>query len=116
MTQQTQEQKHQDFSLQVLLQEYANAVQLYISTIRVTHMRTYGLLTAHAALTAVFFTTSQQWQLLVATIGLVFAIFSILVVEHVWLFIIFRIKQVKELEKLLKTHLPWFHSKNLGLD
>ena len=53
MTQSTQERE--DSLLQALLQEYANASQLYMNTIAVTYTRFFGFLAVHGALIVSFF-------------------------------------------------------------
>ncbi|GAI04086.1 unnamed protein product [marine sediment metagenome] len=47
-------QQKEDSLLQVLLQEYGNAVELYTNTIAVTYTRIYGLLAIHGAITVGF--------------------------------------------------------------
>jgi len=105
MTQPTQEKENS--LLQALLQEYANAVQLYTNTIAVTYTRIYGLLAIHGAITVGFFLVSGQWKSIISGFGFVLAIFTFLTVEHVWQFSLFRITQAKEIElrlnKLIKA-------------
>ena len=82
MTQSTQERE--DSLLQALLQEYANAVQLYTNTIAVTYTRVYGFLAIHGALIVGFFLVSEQFhRFLISGTGLALAILTILTIEHV---------------------------------
>ena len=100
MTQSTQERE--DSLLQALLQEYANAVQLYTNTIAVTYTRVYGFLAIHGALIVGFFLVSEQFHgFLISGTGLALAILTILTIEHVWQFSMLRITQVREIEERL---------------
>lgn len=98
---QSREEK-KDSLLQALLQEYANAAQLYTNTIAVTYTRFYGFLAVHGALTVGFFLISGQWlRLAISVIGLILAILTFLSIEHVWQFSVFRLTQAREIEKRL---------------
>ena len=98
MTQSTQERE--DSLLQALLQEYANASQLYMNTIAVTYTRFFGFLAVHGALIVCFFLTPDPvWRLPISIIGFLLAIFTFLSIEHVWQFTEFRIAQARDIEK-----------------
>ena len=92
--------KKEDSLLQALLQEYANAVQLYTNTIAVTYTRVYGFLAIHGALIVGFFFLPEH-RFLISCVGLALAIATILTIEHVWQFSILRITQVREIEERL---------------
>ena len=100
MTQSTQERE--DSLLQALLQEYANASQLYMNTIAVTYTRFFGFLAVHGALIVSFFLVRDPdpvWRLSISIIGFLLAIFTFLSIEHVWQFTKFRIAQARDIEK-----------------
>ena len=98
MTQPREEKE--DSLLQALLQEYANASQLYMNTIAVTYIRFFGFLAVHGALIVGFFLAPEpEWRLLISIIGFLLAIFTFLSIEHVWQFTEFRIAQARDIEK-----------------
>lgn len=101
MTQSTPEYGH--YLLQILLQEYANAVQLYTNTIAVTYTRVYGFLTVHGALIVVLFLVHDPafMRVIISLTGLILAVVTILTVEHVWQFSTLRITQLREIEEQL---------------
>lgn len=97
-------EEKRDTLLQALLQEYANASQLYTNTIAVTYTRFFGFLAVHGALIVVFF-LAAEWRLLVSILGFILAIFTYLTIEHVWQFTKFRIAQAKEIENQINDEL-----------
>ena len=102
-------EKKENSLLQALLQEYANASQLYTNTIAVTYTRFFGFLAVHGALIVGFFLVSGafsgQWQLLISIIGFFLAVITFLSIEHVCQFTQFRIAQAKEIEKQINDEL-----------
>ena len=90
-----------NFRYQALLQEYANAVQLYTNTILVTFTRFYGLLATQGAVAAAVFLANvpPAGRIGILIVGFLLAIFTYYGVEHHWRFIQFRLKQARAIEK-----------------
>lgn len=98
------EEEKRDPLLQALMQEYANASQLYTNTIAVTYTRFFGFLAVHGAFIVGFFLASE-WQRLISILGFILAFFTYITIEHVWQFTKFRIAQAKEIENQINNEL-----------
>jgi len=104
MSEKQAEEEKRGYILQALLQEYANASQLYTNNIAASFARFFGFLAVHGALIVGFFTaTKLQW--LISCIGLIVAIITFLTVEYIWQYTEFRIAQAKEIERLINEKL-----------